>query len=489
MLFSKLQTRILSALLSVALVIAPARQAHAVLPVVVPLSVAFLDAAGAVVTADAVSAAATSLIGGAALALILSTPGDTANVNGQVRIPLTATTPAAAISAPVASPSYTPLSNTVYAAIIGGSSWTSYVYSTPAEACTAAYYVAWSGYPTGTNYRDAGISGTSCIATLEGGGVATYAIGSFASQSTVVCSAGYVLSGSVCNLDNPRAAIPDNKQDFQRSGVVIQPFVGDDKPVGFGGAISTTSTANDTVIVSGMDSASRPVRFQVQAQSSGGSLLSYDVQKVDASGSTYIEHRIVGIGADGRVQSSQQNTTAQGLTFNTITNQYDLTGSAAPVAPQAESGALNIPTDYARTGEAATAAATLAPRLDQLHNDLNPAAVPADASTASTQTLSDALVQRAAVATDIASMPANPEPVAPPMFGSTFQPFTPGACSPLSYTFGTAGAASTAGAHVVNLDLCPYVPTIQRIAAWAMYLLTAGLLFQMFTRRPEGGGD
>lgn len=449
------------------------RPAQAVLPLAIPLVASLVNAAGAVVASDIAASAATALLGGAALALILSTPGDTSNVNGQVRIPLTASSPDAAIPAPAAPASASLLitySFTMATGCNAGASGSGY---STQQAAFAAYVqtvnIPACGYP-GTTYI---VCPTNPLQMSYNGGASCYAPNPNPVQSANGCPAGYVVTGmpATCVLDNARAAAPDNKQDFQRAGAVISPFTGDDKPSGFDGLVSTTSTSNDTVTVSGVDGSGNPVRYFVQALSTGGAVVKASVQKTDANGSTYTHHQIVAVGVAGQVDSTSANDTAQVFSYNSATRQYDLTGAETSVAPPV-STTVNFPSDYARSGEAANAAQSIISA-----NAADAAQVPLAASNA---TLDAAMAAHALVPSEIAAVQTGPDLVAAP---SLFQPFTPAECSPLSFNF---GSPNTGGTYAISLDVCTHVATIRNIFSWVLYLLTAALLFQMFTRRPDG---
>ncbi|MBI5658378.1 MAG: hypothetical protein HZC43_02250 [Nitrosomonadales bacterium] len=454
------------------------RPAYAVLPLIAPVALSFLNAAGAVVTTDAAAAAASALIGGVAIALILSTPGDTLNVNGQVRLPLTASTPPAALPAPVAAATVTATASVAWSFTCSGASGVAVSLQAAGEAYVSAMNASSACNGGGAYVYRVDPSSTATVIrisySLYGGPWSSpYVPSPGPFVETLTCSSGYALSGSTCNLSNPRAAAPDKKQDFQRGGNAFQAYDGDDKPAGFDGHISTTSTVGDTVTVSGVDSAGNPVRFSIQALSSGGSLVSQSVQRVDANGSTYTHHRIVSVDTGGTVTSDSANDTAQTFAYNSATNQYDLSGSAAPVAPPASTN-INLPTDYARSGEAAAAAQTI----------INDRA--ADAATVpvavQNPALAGAMANRDLLPSEIAAVVDSSPVIAP----SLFQPFDPAECQPLSFTF---GSAQTGGiSYTANLDICPHVSTIRNIFSWVLYLITAALLFQMFTRRPESGG-
>jgi len=93
--------------------------------------------------------------------------------------------------------------------------------------------------------------------------------------------------------------------------------------------------------------------------------------------------------------------------------------------------------------------------------------------------LDDALSKLEDTKNEITGIPVGSDPVLSPSF---FQPFTPAQCSVLSWSFSPPGVA----AQVVSYDLCPYVEKIRNVAGYGLYLLTAGLLFSMYTRRPSG---
>lgn len=91
-----------------------------------------------------------------------------------------------------------------------------------------------------------------------------------------------------------------------------------------------------------------------------------------------------------------------------------------------------------------------------------------------TASLETALGGFEGVAGEVTGISTGASPVASP---SIFNPFVPVACTTLGWTF---------KGRTVVYDICPWVPKIQAVLGAALYLVTAGLLFTMFMRRPVG---
>lgn len=197
--------------------------------------------------------------------------------------------------------------------------------------------------------------------------------GVWTSQSYQGCGAGYTLSGSVCNLNNARAAVADGKKDYSRSGASYATYLGDQ--VGSLSATTMTSnSANDTVMVVGKDSAGNALQGKIIAQADGGSKVELKVQKQSASGQSYVETQTYQTSPTGDVVTATQSAAASSLTWNPTTKTYTETaapaGSLTPDLSQAASQPIQFPSDYARQGEAASAAQSisniLGPKLDKI---------------------------------------------------------------------------------------------------------------------------
>ncbi len=193
------------------------------------------------------------------------------------------------------------------------------------------------------------------------------------------CPPGYMLSGSICNLINARAAVADKKLDFKRSGnVYSSPDVNDADAVtqSLKGAIGSSSN----VQIVGTDNRGRTILYDVIPRSDGGSTVKVQTAVADSVGNTGTRTQTFNISSAAIVESASQSTTAQQLSVNTSTGTGSATattvagdvGAAAPATQlQPEQQTIVFPTDYARQGEAQSAADTLAPQLDSIKNSLS----------------------------------------------------------------------------------------------------------------------
>lgn len=283
-------------------------------------------------------------------------------------------------------------------------------------------------------------------------------------QPTVACPVGYTLSGSVCNLSNASlVSYPSDNAPTIKAKPDGTGFAPDSRDPDISQLPSITPVSvQGTGVLNGQN-----IRTTIEPQTGGGLKVTTEQQITNSDGSLSTFRQTVTVDGGGRVTNTGSGNYPGSL--------VDQTPTTVPIPPNT----LSLPTDYNREATQLLIKAD----LDSIKSSVDPVDVPSDLSAGSIQAAQDADTARRQYATDISNMATAVDPVTPV---SLFQPFTVSACSPLSYAF---GSSMTAGSHTVTLDLCPYVPTIQRIAAWAMYLLTAALLFQMFTRRPEGGAD
>lgn len=455
--FSRIQNQFLALMLSLALVFTPARQAHAIVPLVA-IGVQAVMASGVTLSAVDVAGLAIAAAGMGVLAYFSFTSPDGA----AVAVPAT---PSAVIPPPVASGTV----NTITAP-------STYCQShSPSGVSRGCGTIILEGSATATGAcLDAGFdfmdgsSRCNCTAGCPYGsppGAITTLGGA------VSCPAGYVLNGSVCTLVDARTAADDNRQDFSRAGNTFAPYSGDQHSMAFSGNSGTTVSSGDSVSLVGT-SAGKDTSITVQGLAGGGTFITQTTKEIDSTGANYLKQTVIVLDSTGNIVGTSVNNLTGNL--NTSVTAAD-GGASIEASPPGTLPAVPIafPTDYNREVTQA-----------QIRDAVIGSGMPVDVAVSDRNVLSNSQTARDAVVVDIDSMPSAPSPVEPVGFSANFHPFVPAACTPLSYSF---SSSLTAGSHVVTLDLCPFVPTIQRIGSWAMYLLTAAMLFQMFTRRPEGG--
>lgn len=316
----------------------PAREAKAVLPVVVA---AALSTTGTVISADILATAATALIGGTILALGFSS--GTANAP-TVRVPTTssASNTESAMPIPAAEPTAPIVSGGVASPIV----------DCPARRCDdqscgyqdaslALCMTLYGGYG-GSRYCQVS---SSCAAS--GGVNVDVTAGQFASYqaSPIVCPSGYSESGGACALSNARLATSDNKVDLARSGDALT--VASDKDTAPSNLAVTASGAGQ---IWGTNSSGQPFVTTITPNSTtGGSDVTTQTQVSSSSGSA-VQTNTYSIAGNGTVTGAS-STVASG----TITQSS--TATAAPtVSTTSGTSPIVFPDDYARQG---TAVATL----------------------------------------------------------------------------------------------------------------------------------
>ena len=348
----------------------PQRKPEAILPLAMPLTVMLIDAAGSVVSADALAAVGTALLGGLAMAAVFLTPGDTNNVNGQVRV---ATTTAAgsttAIPAPTGAPATAPvIVKWDLPSCCGYSGTFPYTNSTTAAQgfCNYQGYGAWTGI-----YQSA----TNSYACTNGG--STYQNTSlFQAQRLTTCPNGYSGSnGTNClTLVDSRQVVNDGKIDALRSGTTMSIGAND-----LGGtataSVKTTTVANDTVQASAQDSAGNRRLIQVVATADGGSKVIANTEVKDGAGNTYVQAQTITISPAGVVTNVAATPLAQTLVLDPATGQLTPTAATTATYTPASSGSttINLPTDYAReatVGNISSGVSQLHTDSAQLHTDL-----------------------------------------------------------------------------------------------------------------------
>lgn len=427
--------------------LAPARS-YAFVPAAVYAAYAVAPS-GASVALSAAGTALTGLVGTGLLYLAL---GD--GSTSKLRIPL-GVEPVPAPDAPATS---IPSPLVKYDYVSSGA----FTYSTQSEACQSNPTIDRSVYCTftGTAYQGVvnGLEQSYCKWTLCDGRTG-FDGGTVYGKTFTSCPSGYAPDGSGgCTLVDARQATPDNFCDISRSGTTLA-TIQDNDCAALNSEVQQACSGSSCTIA-GKDTNGNPVRIEITANPDGGTSTRVYTQRT-SSGQTVVETATIRTNGDGVVQQAASTTNAGSLPMDGAPEV------GTPVTPSE----ITFPTDYARQGEAAAAAAPAVQKLTSIETALNDSTVPDTAT--EPQLITDVMAQRDNVDEDITATGSAGLPFALPELSNPFQPM---ACQPLGF--------STHG-YSVTFDICPWVPTIKEILGYALYVLTAGMLFNMLMRRPD----
>jgi hypothetical protein len=307
------------------------------------------------------------------------------NAGNEVRVPLTTQpNPIPAPSAPASANQIPGLCTAAYSPN---------EYSTLLDACTSGFWAAQGpgmlvNYPTavftGANATlpsscSPGVSVGSCTYKLSPGGATQYygMYSGASSRAAATCPSGYTVSGSSCVLANARAVTPDNKCDLSRSGTTLTFWSSELDCSGNGRIKGYIGGSPSSFSVAGQDAQGKPVLITITARADGGSDVSYKQQTQDANANSYIQEVKLQVAPDGAVLQAQRSGAYGSLSVDPANQTATQTASPNTVSsPQQSPQTIQFPSDYARQGEAMAAANSLAPKLDQLHQDLTQSSSP-----------------------------------------------------------------------------------------------------------------
>jgi hypothetical protein len=332
----------------------PQREAKAFVPAI-PIVMALVNAAGAVLASDALTAAGMYMLGGMAVAAIFSIPGDSSSV--AVAVPLTSdpAKTAVAMPAPAAPPTSPPSGS---GSVNCGSFYSLNPYITTAEVCGI------------TN------AASACPGTYINGrcAVGDVMYDNFTSRTInqTTCPDGYVLSGSDCVLSNPRKAVPDKRVDLYPcpSGLCFDPAKDKDvKPVN---TEVGSPSCNGCGKVWGVNSKGEPFVTTITPRADGGSDIRTETQVQSASGSAIRTDTMTTTSA-GTVSAAGSTVAAGSMSGAGVDG---VAPTVATTSPTSTTQPIVFPTDYARAGEAAAASVPISSRLDKLHDDLTKTSAP-----------------------------------------------------------------------------------------------------------------
>lgn len=381
----RLAARILIPLFLLGLV--PSRPAHAMFPFFVPLMITGYSSASTVSVASVASAVASALIGGTILALAVTPQTAEAPEGSAVRMPTTDTGASSDALTPPAT------------SAVGEYPGVSCPYGVGDGGCYATFTDMCDAYRGRIVSVDGDVRcalGASDTDNVKREVHYTRVAGQENYPNLYVCGGGYVVvwQASKCVLVNSREIESDNKLDFQRSGTELTQH----RDVDSGNEWlrptreSVNGGTNNAAVMSGKSEAGEPRRVVIEAMSGGGSRLVIQDQKTDAAGNSYLQHKTVTMDQSGTVTNVSTHATAQSLNATTSTNaqtgaattQYTVAANPASTYSPAVAGSgsatgtgtITFPTDYARQGEAQSAANSTNVRLDAFRSALMETSAP-----------------------------------------------------------------------------------------------------------------
>jgi len=199
-----------------------------------------------------------------------------------------------------------------------------------------------------TSQMDAGV----CYAIVTSGGIVYPRVATpDISQTTVVCPDGYISDGAgSCTLQDARTATPDKACDLVNTGSALQKLSNDTDCAAL--PQQDLDCSSGACVITGPNINGQPRRIVVEVSPGGGAVITAQDQRMIGN-TPVIDSRTVAVSSAGVVTSS---------TSGTVTGTLPVDGTApasgTTVTPT-DSPTTTLPTDYARTGEAAAAAKTI----------------------------------------------------------------------------------------------------------------------------------
>ncbi len=365
----------------------PARQAFALVPIAFGLSASSLGGGSAAFSLTSIGSA---LIGGTIFALGL-TPTELSDGTNPtpIRIPLTTADPSSYMPAPTGVPADAPYSGTAPAEgtvdDVNYSGWLASgdkLYPTLDAAASNGRYLSFP--PLATMQAEA----TPQVPTAYSCWIPDPADPYSARCNTFVkspsgdisqggriypfyqgqghCAPGYSPSensDSGCALTDPKAASKDFLADFRRNGQEYTMTDADGMP-------AYANNSGGGVGVYGQDADGKPVYVHVTPTADGGAKVNVYTQE-----SGNVAAKTITVGANGVVTNVTAQTVPGTISAPTAINTPAVVpaidaGTGTGTGTGTNTGSIVFPTDYARTGEASTAASSINTRLDTLHRDM-----------------------------------------------------------------------------------------------------------------------
>jgi hypothetical protein len=186
---------------------------------------------------------------------------------------------------------------------------------------------------------------------------------------TTGCDAGYTFNGNNCSLVEPRAAQRDGHCDYKIVSGAMQSY--GDLDCADNGSPSGMLQADGSLLVSGKDDQGRIVLYSVKPTPYGGATATRSLQLQDATGQTQIQAQQLSVNSNATIAAKTQTLQYGSLQPILDGQAYQYTPTQSPSGQQQGNVTINLPTDYARQGEAENSQVATRTKIDRLHDDLS----------------------------------------------------------------------------------------------------------------------
>lgn len=320
----------------------------------------------------------------------------------------------------------------------------------PSVVSASQYFCTYSNY----QYSNGAWSGNSGTEVFN-----TYAAS---------CPTGYSVSGSSCVVSSPTTVkYPSDSVPTLQSGSAGKWAVNPQDTDALPSALSPLIGTANPFVIQGLNSDGQLTQVTVTPTSPGGMTLQTMQQKSDpVTNQTMTQTDTYNITNGGQITNATSTTN-----YGSITNQSSQTvinnGTGAPVV---------FPTDYAKAGEAATAAGTTNAKLDILHTDITTAASDPTLSTQHADLDTAAETHK----TTLIGLGAKAQDTEGGLLSwFLIQPVTQdNTCADPAFDVMTGTSMSRT---ITITGYCDKIAMIRQLLAWIMYILTMVVLFNIVT--------
>lgn len=290
-----------------------------------------------------------------------------------------------------------------------------------------------------------------------------------AGAPVIECPSGYVDSAGTCVLSDARQAAPDKACDIGRSGSALA-MLSDPDCAGSGTAISEICSSGGVTCtgvkfdVYGKDLDANPVRTVITPRPDGGSTIDHYRQRV-VGNTPVVDRTTIGVDAGGTLDT---------ISGGTQTGSIPVDGTTPAPSTDVPPVDLNIPTDYARSGEAQDAIDSISPSIIQMTDALTKDFIP--------PTGIDPVLPMQDRIDALNTAPATPSITWMP---SLF-PGNAVVCTAMPIDGAVHGGLLDGLTGTASFDICDKVDIVRQILGYLLFVGTVVYIYRRFTQSNSG---